>query len=100
MAHRVIDTYPRETVDFLPLTGLWANGHQVTDTAGFRTADDPVQVCVVGEHARPTTWASVDVDVTTRVGVRLDGPLLGPGVFKVYVRVGTAVIDAGTFRLT
>jgi hypothetical protein len=75
--HRAVDTYPRTTVDAIPFTDLTIDGV-------------------------PTGWTAA-VFVDDRVGFLLNGPLLGRGVFKVFVRKPgsptSPVIEAGKIRL-
>lgn len=114
----MIDRYPRETVDFIPFADLTINGALVSTVDGL-------EVAVVQEHSRPQAgdwgpaqslapeagwvppadwnlpegWADGPL-----VGFILDGPTLGRGVFRVFVRKPdaptTPVIEAGYFRLT
>lgn len=96
MRSRLIDEYPRETVDFIPLLDLTVNGVPVVD------AED-AEVAVTKEFARPTTWTPALVS-GGQIGVKVDGGTLGRGVFRVFVRAAgsdtTPVIEAGYFRLT
>lgn len=98
MKSRLIDEYPRGTIDFVPFTDLTVNGVPVT------TATD-VEVAVVGEYDQPglADWTPADT-LNSRVGFLLTGPSLGRGVFRVFVRKPdaptTPVIVAGYFRLT
>jgi hypothetical protein len=59
---------------------------------------------VVAEFARPVGWAPVVTNDAGTAGFVLDGPSLGRGVFRVFVRAIGAdtvpVIPAGYIRLT
>lgn len=96
MRRNVIDTYPRETVDFLPLVDVTVNGVPVTDPGD-------IEYAIVPETARPTTWSAV-TDADGVIGFVLQGPTLGRGVFAVYVRPTSGsirpVIPVGHVRLT
>jgi hypothetical protein len=93
--HRAVDTYPRTTVDAIPFTDLTIDGVPVVDPVG-------VQYAIVPEYDQPTGWTAA-VFVDDRVGFLLNGPLLGRGVFKVFVRKPgsptSPVIEAGKIRL-
>lgn len=104
MNWRVIDSYPRETRDFVPFVALMMNGVAVTDQHGRLIGSAPdVEYAVVPELSRPTTFVDVE-QVDGMLGFKVDGPTLGRGVYKVYVRVAggslVPVVEAGSFRLT
>jgi hypothetical protein len=97
---RVLDAYPRGTVDFIPFADLTVNGALVTDSTG-------IQYSVVPDHGQPAGWSPALVDAETgELGFKLDGPTLGRGVYRVFVRdINNAPdtqpeIIAGRFRLT
>lgn len=92
---RVIDAYPRETIDFIPFRGLLVNG--------YPPAPASVSYAVVPDGSRPATWSPA-VQVGTTVGFLLNGPVLGRGVYTVFARVdsspGPVVLELGQIRLT
>lgn len=76
-------TFPRETVEYLPLT---------TQVDGEDT--DTYQVAVVPRNTRPTAWSAAPYLITG----------LTPGTYHVYVRVSdtpeTPVVDVGPIVIT
>lgn len=104
MSWRAIDSYPRETKDFVPFVSLVLNGDHITDPLGslMGTAPD-VEYAIVPELSRPVTFVDA-LTVDGMLGFKIDGPNLGRGVYKVYVRVAggalVPVVEAGMFRLT
>ena len=85
-----MNVYPRETVEFLPLT--------VTD------GDDPVttfQVAVTAYGARPTTW-SANTELDGEHGVMVSG--LAPGYYSLWAKVTanpeTRVVHLGHIAIT
>lgn len=93
---QAISTYTHHTVDFLSLTDVTVNGEPITDPA-------EVEVAVVGEWDDPETYEPAHARDGV-IGFILDGPTLGRGVFRVYVRVTRAdlapVTPVGRIRLT
>lgn len=89
----MIDCYPRETVDFIPFDDLTLTVESIE-----------LEYAVAAEFDRPLTWAPVVTNDAGTAGFVLDGPSLGRGVFRVFVRATglttTPVIDAGYIRLT
>jgi hypothetical protein len=85
-----VNVYPRETIEFLPLT--------VTD------GDDPVttfEVAVTAYGARPTTWEA-NTEVGGEHGVMVEG--LSPGDYSLWAKVTanpeTPVIHLGIISIT
>lgn len=96
MTNKVIDTYPQETNDFLPFEDLGISGVAITE-------EEDVEYAVSGEFSRPEEWLPAE-NSDIGVGFTLDGPSLGPGVWRVHVRVtGDSIAPVrlmGYFRLT
>ena len=81
-------TYPRETVEFIPVV-VTVNGAEVTTGVEFS---------LVPDGSRPTTWATAAI-LSGSIGVLISS--LTPGLWSVYARVSatpeTPVINCGTF---
>lgn len=88
-----MNDYPRETVEYVPFETLTVDGQVFT---GF-------QFSVSKVYDRPTIWANVTT-VDGQQAFLLNAPVMGPGTYKVWVKVSDApevpVIDAGEFRIT
>lgn len=81
-------TYPRETVEFIPVA-VTVNGVAVTTNVEFS---------LVPDGSRPTTWTTA-ATLSGAIGVLISS--LTPGLWSVYARVSSApetpVINCGTF---
>lgn len=86
-----MSTYPRETVEFVPVT-VTVNGSVVT--AG-------VEFAVVQDGARPSTWSAA-TSLSGSIGVLISG--LTPGQWNIWARVSaspeTPVINCGFITVT
>ena len=84
-------TYPRESVEFLPVT-LTLDG--VAYTGGF-------EVCIRPYDTRPTGWVAAET-VDGVKGIMVSG--LTPGLYTVWARVSdnpeTPVVDCGFVLIT
>ena len=83
--------YPRETVEFQPVTVL-------VDDVAVTTG---VEFCVAASGSRPVTWIA-PVTLSSRIGVMVED--LTPGDWTVWARVTSSpelpVIDCGFFTVT
>ncbi len=86
-------SYPRETVELIPVT-VTVNGAPVTTG---------VQLCVTPDGARPTVWEA-PYELDGRIGYMLDGTLQGDKAYRVWAKVTDTpeipVIDCGSFYLS
>lgn len=87
----LIDTYPRETVEFVRFANVAVDGVPATD----------FQYALALEGDRPTTWlAPVDLGGGNR-GFLLTASDLAPGLWQVWVKVNSTsehpVVLAGRF---
>ena len=83
-----VSEYPRETVEYVRVADVVVNGQPAA------TYD----VAVVEEHERPTVWVP-RVDLGGGVGgFQIGG--LARGTYRVFVRVGTVVVEVGGFEVT
>lgn len=82
-----LNEYPRETGEFIPL---------VVTVDGVATTTD-VETALTPAGTRPTVWTAAVVD-DGRVGFTLTGQTVG--VYQVWARVGTIVVDCGFIRVT
>ena len=84
-------SFPRETVEFQPVT-VTVDGVAVTTGVKF---------AVVTDGARPTTWTDA-VTLSGRIGVMVQG--LATGNWRVFAQVTSSpevpVIDCGAFVVT
>lgn len=85
------NSYPRETVEFQPVT-VAINGLSVL--VG-------IQFALTSGTARPTTWAN-PATVSGKIGVMITG--LAPGIWTVWAKVvyspETPVINCGSIVIT
>lgn len=85
------NTYPRETVEFIPVT-VTLDGVAVTDGVEF---------CVTESNARPVTWVA-PVELDDLIGVMTDQQ--EPDTYTVWARVTDnpeiPVILCGRYRVT
>lgn len=83
--------YPRETVEFTPLT-ITVDGQPVTDN---------VEVCIAANGQRPSTWTAAAV-LDGKIGVMISA--LEAGWYTIFARVTsspeTPVIECGTIEIT
>ena len=83
--------YPRESVEFAPIT-ITVDGTPVTTG---------VTVALVANGTRPTTWVT-PTTLAGKIGVMLTG--LTPGLYNVWAKVTsspeTPVIDCGFISIT
>lgn len=83
--------YPRETVEFLPVT-ITVDGAPVTTN---------VELSVVARTARPQTWTT-PTTLDGQIGVMVEG--YEPATYAVWARITdtpeTPVIRAGEFIIT
>jgi hypothetical protein len=83
--------YPRETIEFQPVT-------VTVDGAAVTTG---VQLCVVPHGARPTGWAA-PVTLDGKIGVMVEG--LTPGLYDIWAQITSSpeipVIDCGIISVT
>jgi len=84
-------SYPRESVEFAPVT-ITVDGTPVTTGVTF---------AVVANDTRPSTWVA-PTTLDGKIGVMLTG--LTPGLYKVWGKVvsspETPVIDCGYVSIT
>jgi hypothetical protein len=89
------NTYPRETVEWQPIT--------VTKTISGVTTEitTGVTVAITAKGTRPTTWAA-PTTLDGKIGVMLTG--LTPGLWTIWSRTAdspeTPVNDCGNIRIT
>lgn len=85
-----MNTYPRETVEFIPVN-LTRDGETVTS----------FDVCITKQRNRPTDWVPAQV-LEGKTGTLIQG--LQVGVYKVWARITdnpeTPVIEVGTISIT
>ena len=86
-----MSNYPRETVEFQPVT-VTVNGALITTGVTFS---------VVAGDLRPTTWIA-PTTLDGKIGIMITG--LTPGIYQIYAKVVSTpeipVLDCGTFRIT
>lgn len=86
-----MNTYPRESVEFQPVT-VTVDG--VTVTSG-------VEFAVTEPGTRPTVWAAA-VTLSGKIGVMVEG--FNPGNWHVWARITSTpeipVVDCGAFIIT
>lgn len=89
----MIDTYPRETVEFVKFSNVAVDGVPVTN----------YQYAVALDGDRPTTWNSPSDLGGGKSGFLLTASALGPGLWQVWVKVDSTsehpVILAGRFLI-
>lgn len=83
-----MNSYPRETVEYVRLGAVTVDG---VPTVSYT-------VSVVEEHERPVTWVAPTELADTTMGVQIAA--LARGEYRVFVKVGTIVIEAGRFEIT
>jgi hypothetical protein len=85
------NSYPRETVEFLP----------ITVTLNAATITTGVTFCDVPDGARPVTFTQ-PTTLSGRIGVMVQG--YQPGPRRVWAQVASdpedVVIDCGTYQIT
>ena len=84
-------SYPRETVEFAPIT-ITVDGTPVTTG---------ITVALVGNGARPSVWVA-PTTLNGKIGVMLTG--LAPGLYNVWAKITSSpeipVIDCGIISVT
>lgn len=88
-----MNSYPRETVEYVHLDEVTVNGVPVTD----------FEVSVVEQHERPTVWAAPVELADGQLAFKIQG--LARGEYVAYVRVEpdaeqSIVVAAGRFEIT
>jgi hypothetical protein len=87
----MINTFPRETIEFLPVPIKVDN---VLVTTG-------IEFCIVLGDARPTIWIPA-VTQSGKIGVMIQG--LNPGTYHIFARVTAspdfAVMNTGFIYIT
>jgi len=86
-----MNTYPRETVEFGPIT-VTVDGTEVLTG---------IEVCVALNGTRPNVWVA-PTTLAGKIGVMIDG--MTPGLYSIWARITSSpeipVIDCGLFKVT